>query len=144
MDRTALEQRWLTLTREIMPGFAHERGWPVRADHCFQRILLDHAVGGCWYDHVAGRPAYRHIAADALARAVEMGEAVVAGTVDLHRLNRQSLTWRGTGRGTGRGKSGEDAGQRGLRRGEQRDRGGGERQDDGGGMRSDTGHGEIL
>jgi hypothetical protein len=94
-DRADLERRWLALTRDTLPGLAHQRGWPVRADHCFQRILLDHAVGGCWYDHVAGRPAYRHVAEDALARAVALGEKVAAGEADLHALNRRSLTWRG-------------------------------------------------
>jgi hypothetical protein len=94
MDRVVLEARWLELTREILPGLASSRGWPVTADHCFQRILLDHAVGGRWYDHVAGRPAYRHVDAPALARAVATGEAAAAGAVDLHRLNAQSLAWR--------------------------------------------------
>jgi proline racemase len=93
--RATLETRWLRLTRETLPALADTRDWPVRADHCFQRILLDHAVGGRWYDHVAGRPAYRHVAEDALTRAVALGEAVVAGEADLHALNRQSLLWRG-------------------------------------------------
>ena len=95
MNRPALEAEWLTLTRQTLPGLAHERGWPVRADHCFQRILLDHAVGGRWYDHVAGRPAYRHLDDDHLAAVVAMAKALVAGEADLHALNRQSLAWRG-------------------------------------------------
>jgi hypothetical protein len=94
-DRAALERRWLALTREELPALAAVRGWPVRLDHCFQRILLDNACGGRWYDRVAGRPAYAHIAADALARAVALGEAAVAGAVDLAELNRRSLAWRG-------------------------------------------------
>lgn len=93
--RAELEARWLTLTRETLPGLAAERGWPVRADHCFQRILLDNACGGRWYDHVAGRPAYRHADDAVLARAVALGEAAVAGEADLHALNRASLAWRG-------------------------------------------------
>jgi hypothetical protein len=79
----------------VLPGLAAERDWPVRADHCFQRILLDHAVGGRWYDHVTARPAYRHLAQDALARAVALGREAVAGDADLADLNRQSLVWRG-------------------------------------------------
>ena len=90
-----------------MPALAGPRGWPVSADHCFQRILLDHAVGGRWYDHVAGRPAYAYIAVDALARAVAMAEAVVAGEADLQRLNRQSLRWR-----SGKTRAGEREPQR--------------------------------
>jgi hypothetical protein len=94
VDRADLESRWLHLTRKTLPALAAARAWPVSADHCFQRILLDHVVGGCWYDHVARRPAYRHLAADALAQAVAAGEALAAGTADLHALNRQSLAWR--------------------------------------------------
>lgn len=95
MDRAALETRWLTLTRETLPALAPARSWPVHHDHCFQRILLDHAVGGCWYDHVVGRPAYRHLDADRLTAAVGLGDAVAAGTADLHALDAQSLAWRG-------------------------------------------------
>ena len=40
-DRGALEARWLDLTRRTLPGLSAERRWPVRFDHCFQRILLD-------------------------------------------------------------------------------------------------------
>lgn len=95
-DRAALEAEWLRLTRGTLPALARDRPhWPVRLDHCFQRILLDHATGGRWYDHVAGRPAYRHLPAPALARAVALGHAVAAGEADLAALNRRSLEWRG-------------------------------------------------
>ena len=93
--RPALEAAWLALTRRTLPALAAARGWPVRADHCFQRILLDNAVEGRWYDHIAARPAYAHAPDATLARAVALGEAVVAGEVDLRDLNRRSLTWRG-------------------------------------------------
>ncbi len=95
LDRAALEAEWLELTRQTLPTLASRRGWPVSLDHCFQRILLDHAVGGRWYDHVAGRPAYRHVDDAGLARAVALGRDVAAGRVDLSALNRQSLVWRG-------------------------------------------------
>ena len=92
--RAALEAEWLTLTRETLPGLAGLRMWPVRADHCFQRILLDAAVGGVWYDAVKARPAYRFIAVDLLEHAVRLGQGAAEGTVDLTTLNRQSLAWR--------------------------------------------------
>ena len=94
-SRPHLEAHWLRLTRETLPALAVARAWPVSADHCFQRILLDNALGRCWYDAVARRPAYRHVGEDALARAVALGEAVAAGTADLHDLNARSLAWRG-------------------------------------------------
>ncbi|PRY92905.1 hypothetical protein BCF33_1768 [Hasllibacter halocynthiae] len=93
--RAALEDRWLTLTRQRLPAAAHARGWPVRLDHCFQRILLDNAVGGRWYDAIAGRPAYRHAPGEVLARAVSLGEGALAGRSDLWAMNRASLRWRG-------------------------------------------------
>ncbi len=94
--RGALEQQWLILTRQTLPDLAIDRRWPVSADHCFQRILLDHAVGGRWYDRITGRPAYRHLDDAALIRAIELGRAVESGDADLAALNAQSLIWRGT------------------------------------------------
>jgi hypothetical protein len=93
-DRTELEKRWLHLTRVTLPGLSASREWPVREDHCFQRILLDAVCGGVWYDHVKGRPAYRRIEAERLAAAVTLGERIVAGDVDLRALNARSLAWR--------------------------------------------------
>ncbi len=93
-SRETLQAHWLQLTRHTLPDLAQTRDWPVRADHCFQRILLDNACGGIWYDHIAGRPAYRHAPREMLAAAVALGEAVIAGTADLVTLNRRSLTWR--------------------------------------------------
>ncbi|WP_299837908.1 hypothetical protein [uncultured Jannaschia sp.] len=93
-DRAALEAQWLDLTRVRMPGAAR-LDWPVQLDHCFQRILLDHATGGVWYDSIARRPAYAHAPDDVLARAVALGEDVLSGRADLATLNAQSLRWRG-------------------------------------------------
>lgn len=93
-DRHQLEQRWLHLTREVLPGLADARNWPVRDDHCFQRILLDAICGGVWYDHVAGRPAYRHLDSERLGAAVALGERVAAGEAELEPLNAASLAWR--------------------------------------------------
>lgn len=95
--RDALEQRWLALTNQELPAAARP-DWPVRLNHCFQRILLDDATGGVWYDTIPRRPAYAHAPDAVLARAVATGEAVLAGHADLHALNRQSLTWRGKAR----------------------------------------------
>ena len=97
MTRAELEAEWLRLTRNVLPGLAEARGWPVRYDHCFQRILLDNACVGRWYDHVKGRPAYAHAPDEVLLRAVALGAAVVSGGEDLAPLNRRSLGWRGKG-----------------------------------------------
>ena len=94
MDRKALENRWLELTRQILPSVASGRGWPIHLDHCFQRVLLDNTVGGFWRDHIAP-PAYRNAPDDILARAVDLGKAALAGEADMATLNTNSLRWRG-------------------------------------------------
>jgi hypothetical protein len=98
-ERAALERTWLALTRSALPAEARGRDWPIVADHCFQRVLLDNAAGGVWYDAIAGRPAYRHAPIDLLGRAVALGEQVLAGAVDLAELNLRSLAWRREWRG---------------------------------------------
>ena len=94
MGRAALQARWLDLTRRVLPGLATERGWPIRNDHCFQRVLLDAVCGGVWYDTIVARPAYRSMDAAMLGRAVDLADAMVAGTADLVELNARSLGWR--------------------------------------------------
>jgi len=96
--RPVIEQQWLDLTRIRLPKRAIESRWSLRLDHCFQRILLDDACGGCWHDHIVGRPAYANAPDAVLARAIATGEALLAGTADLIALNAQSLAWRGKGR----------------------------------------------
>jgi len=93
-DRAALEARWLDLTRVTLPALAQDRDWPVSADHCFQRILLDAACDGVWYDSITDRPAYRRAPDTILVQAVTLGEAAVAGTVDLAALDARSRAWR--------------------------------------------------
>ena len=89
-----LVARWRALTCGTMPGLAGPRGWPVRFDHCFQRILLDNGVGGAWRGVIAA-PAWPHATDEQLGRAIALGEAAVAGTADLNALNARSLAWRG-------------------------------------------------
>ncbi|WP_228243631.1 GCN5-related N-acetyltransferase [Porphyrobacter sp. GA68] len=92
-QREEIVARWFFLTREKMPQLAAERGWPVRFDHCFQRILLDNAVGGVWRD-VIPAPAYRNATDAQLLAALALGERVVRGEADLAEMNRRSLAWR--------------------------------------------------
>ena len=97
MTTDALRDRYLHLTREALPQrAAAEPGWPVRFDHCFMRIALDHAVGGRWTDVVA-RPAYKNLSEPQLRRAVDAAERMLAGGPEVaEALNRASLDARGT------------------------------------------------
>lgn len=98
MTRKALEQRWLELTRTVLPELSAARGWPITADHCFMRVLLDNACGGHWVNYIDKRPAYAHAPDDVLTRAVALAEDVSAGRGNLHMLNQNSLAWRGKAR----------------------------------------------
>ncbi|WP_242447443.1 GCN5-related N-acetyltransferase [Aurantiacibacter aquimixticola] len=93
-DRDDLQARWFALTRERMPVAAPERHWPVRFDHCFQRILLDNACGQPWREAIDA-PAYRNASDELLERAIALGEAALGGSEDLPTLNRRSLEMRG-------------------------------------------------
>ncbi|PZU76008.1 MAG: GCN5-related N-acetyltransferase [Sphingomonas sp.] len=92
--RKAQEARWLELTHVALPALAAPRDSLLRDDHCFQRVLLDAACGGCWYDHIPRRPAYAHAPDAVLDRAIAIGEALVAGAADLVPLDKQSRRWR--------------------------------------------------
>ena len=100
-----LRSRWLRLTTLDLPARARAERWPLRNDHCFQRVLLDQVCGGRWYDHVRDRPAYRHLDEGRLAEAVALAERLAteedAATL-LRRLNGQSLVWRGKAGPAGR------------------------------------------
>ena len=87
---------YMHLTREVLPLLARsdEYNWPVREDHCFQRIVLDAICGGVWYDHLS-HPAYKNLTTDQAQRAVHLCQSIVTGEADLHKLNQQSLAWRG-------------------------------------------------
>lgn len=109
-DRAALQQEWLALTRHDLPGLAAARGWPIALDHCFARVLLDNAVGGCWYDAIPRRPAYRHATDAQLTEAVALARAARDGTLDLPAANARSLEWRRVRNGPRQAATGDRAG----------------------------------
>ena len=91
-----LVDSYLHLTREVLPSLARSsrQDWPVREDHCFQRIVLDTICGGVWYEHLV-RPAYKNLTHDEAQRAVDLCYEIAEGHADLRLLNNQSLIWRG-------------------------------------------------
>ena len=95
--RDELLARYRHLTTKLLPARAAREGWPVRADHCFQRIVLDHAVGAAWKTVLAGRgPAWQQLDDAQLSAAVRIAQSIDAEGVNmLQRLNAQSLMWRG-------------------------------------------------
>ena len=84
--------------RRLFPSrAARAEGWVLREDHCFGRVLLDDAVGACWYDVLdRRRTAFRQLSDEQLAGAVALGDRLlVEGDPLLRQLDDQSLTWRG-------------------------------------------------
>ena len=98
MTRDELYARYRQLVDDELPRRAREGRWVVTADHCFGRILLDHAVGARWYDVLDRHrsPASGQLDDDQLATAVALAERVLAEGDRLPReLDAQSLAWRG-------------------------------------------------
>ena len=91
-----LIDNYMLLTKKVLPELARgdEQNWPIREDHCFQRIVLDTICGGVWYDHLS-RPAYKNLTNDQARRAVKLCQDIAEGRADLNKLNQQSLAWRG-------------------------------------------------
>jgi hypothetical protein len=97
-DRDQLLTRYRTLVLGELPRRARREGWVVTADHCFGRIVLDHAVGGRWYDVLDRRrsPAFAQLTDDQLHEAVRLAERMAAeGDPLVRALDAQSLAWRG-------------------------------------------------
>jgi len=97
VDRAGLERRYLTLVGRELPTAARAGRWRLRQDHCFGRVLLDDAVGACWYDVLdRRRTAFRQLDDLQLAGAVAMAERLlVEGDSLLAALDERSLAWRG-------------------------------------------------
>jgi hypothetical protein len=96
--REALLARYRELVLHELPRRARKGRWVVSDDHCFGRIVLDHAVSGRWYDVLDRRrsPAFAQLSDEQLAAAVALAERVLAeGDPLLRELDAQSLEWRG-------------------------------------------------
>ncbi len=96
-NREQLLRRYRVLVDEELPAAARRGGWSLRFNHCFGRVLLDDAVGGCWYDVLdRRRTAFLQLDDGQLAQAVAQGERLLLELDELLReLDAQSLRWRG-------------------------------------------------
>lgn len=97
-DRAQLLLRYRRLVDVDLPAAGASGRWSLRLNHCFGRVLLDDATGGCWYDALDRRagPAYRQLDDDQLRGAVALGERLLEeGEPLLADLDAQSLRWRG-------------------------------------------------
>ena len=95
MEADGLRREYLRLTREVLPERAGREDWPLRYDHCFQRVVLDAVAGRTWYDDI-GRPAVRSMTEGQLRAAVTVARRLAEeGEPLLRRLNAESLAARG-------------------------------------------------
>ena len=97
LSHAKLSAEYLRLTKEVLPGLAAKHKYPIRFDHCFQRVALDNAFGGCWYDFIDRKkgPAIHQIATGPLERAVEAARRMaVEGADAVNELDAKSLRWR--------------------------------------------------
>lgn len=95
-DRAAFVSEWERLTVRSLPELAKTHKWPIRFDHCFQRVALDSAFGGCWYDHLRKKgPAIKQIGAADLGRAVAAARRMEEeGIAAVREMDEASLLWR--------------------------------------------------
>ena len=92
-DLTALRGRYRRTVASELPQRARRHGdWPIEADHCFARVVLDTLFEDVWDDHVDGSPAYEQLSADELRAANEIAERMLdGGRSTVEALNRRSL-----------------------------------------------------
>jgi O-6-methylguanine DNA methyltransferase len=98
----ALVAEWKTLYATTLPALAKSRDpaqpkWPVSLDHCFARIILDNTVGrgSQQWDEVISKPAVKNMNDDQLRAAIELGQRIQRGEINLCELDQISLMCRG-------------------------------------------------
>jgi hypothetical protein len=98
MNLDQLRNRYLQLTNQMLPALANTRQFPVRFNHCFQRIVLDNLLGCCWYEVLdrGKEPAYKQLSEEQLEGAIALAESIISQPDEyLQHLNQNSLEWRG-------------------------------------------------
>ncbi|MBB6646282.1 hypothetical protein [Halobellus ruber] len=95
-DISGLRAEYERKVHGALPAQARAGGdWPIRADRCFARVVLDTLFQDVWYEHVAGRPAYEHLSVEELTAAIEIADRMLeGGRPVVAELDRQSLARR--------------------------------------------------
>jgi hypothetical protein len=97
LKKAQLQEVYLDSTNNTLPNLSKKRNWPVRFNHCFQRIILDHLFEDSWYNHLSRKEAaYKQLNTDQLEQAVKFIEKIIRSEdTFLVEANRNSLKWRG-------------------------------------------------
>ena len=101
MSLNDLRASWTTLYKHTLPTLAINKSpvqerWPVHIDHCFARIILDSVIGvnSPWTAKLRA-PAWKNMSAEQLKGAIDVGQQIAVGALDLAELDDKSLTLRG-------------------------------------------------
>lgn len=96
VDLSRLRAEYNRKVHHALPAAARAHGdWPIQADHCFARVVLDNLFRDVWYDHVAGCPAYKHLSEAELQAAIDIADRMLTeGKPVVTDLNENSLRWR--------------------------------------------------
>lgn len=86
---------YLHYSKTVLPSLASQQPsmWPVKHDHCFQRVILDNVCGCAWYD-VIPTPAYQNLTTEQADAAATLSVQIANRQVCIHTLNQKSLKWR--------------------------------------------------
>jgi hypothetical protein len=71
--------------------------YPVRYNHCWGRIILDFIFKDDWRKHLKS-PAYTKLSYSQLIDAIDTAEELEHNPEYAHKLNKQSLDYRGKGK----------------------------------------------
>lgn len=93
VDLTRLRVEYDRKVHSALPAQARANGnWPIQADYCFARVVLDNLFQDVWYDHVKGRPAYKRLSQDELQTAIDIADRMlIKGKPVVTDLNKSSL-----------------------------------------------------
>lgn len=88
-----LTEQYLDLVNRQLPRAALQRRYPVRANHCFARIILDNLFQDVWYRHLA-KPAYKNMNGEQLRAAIALGQQYLQDPQSCFIANANSLRLR--------------------------------------------------
>ena len=84
------------LAEEVLPARAASGDYPVRFDHCFERIAYDVAVGAKWDTEVTP-PFHEHATREQIRRAVDVLREMARNPERAAEYNCRSLRYRTPG-----------------------------------------------
>ena len=117
MSLNDLRATWTTLYKHTLPSLAISKSpvqerWPVHIDHCFARIILDSVIGqdAPWTTKLKA-PAWKNMSVEQLRTAIDVGQNIARGKINLAELDDRSLVLRGKtkSRGPGRKRKRDDS-----------------------------------